>query len=411
MGAKCCMCGNSSTDVKKLSATNPENNEPIVICEECCTSLHDAFEDMNKKEKVGKAELAQADLTPSKIYEYLCQYVIGQDEAKRALSIAVYNHLKRINNSFGDVEVAKSNILMLGPTGSGNTLLVQTIAKMLNTPVAIADATSLTQAGYVGDDVETILQRLLAAADNDIAKAERGIIFIDEIDKIATSHAGPSLARDVSGQGVQQALLKIIEGTESRVQVEGGRKHPGKPVNTINTSNILFICGGAFVGLDKMIEKKSEKPAPFGFIESSVEESDTELKAKLNAQIHPSDLHQFGMIPEFVGRLPVITTLNELTIDDLKRVIKEPKNSVYRQYQALLNVDGVELEVTDEALDQIAEIAHEQKTGARGLRSIFEEILKPVMFELPDQTDVKKVIIEDIHEPAIYIKEEDHECV
>jgi ATP-dependent Clp protease ATP-binding subunit ClpX len=371
------------------------------ICNECIDLCHDVMKEDVSVSSNDVSSLIKEKLTPQKIVSYLNDYVIGQDAAKKAISVAVYNHYKRINNPVKDVEVAKSNILVIGPTGSGKTLIGQTIAKLLDVPFVIADATSLTEAGYVGDDVETILQRLINAADGDVKKAERGIIFIDEIDKIAKRDAGTSITRDVSGEGVQQALLKIIEGTQARIPQQGGRKHPNSPVDYIDTTNILFICGGAFGGLKKILEKKQKKSVSIGFVQNGKKEVNTVMK-NLNKRIHPEDLSEFGLIPEFIGRLPVISILEELTKSDLKKIMTEPKNSIYRQYQALLNMEDVELVFTDKAVDQIVDIAIDQKTGARGLRSIIEEVLTPVMYDLPELENVLRVVVDDIYQLAQY---------
>ena len=337
-------------------------------------------------------------VTPKKIVDYLDQYVVGQSEAKKTISVAVYNHYKRLYSvkKVNDIEISKSNILMLGPTGTGKTLLAQTIAKFLDVPFAIADATTLTEAGYVGDDVETILQRLVTAANGDVDRAEKGIIFIDEIDKLAKRNAGTSITRDVSGEGVQQALLKILEGTQARIPQQGTRKHPESKVDVINTKNILFICGGSFVGIDKVIENR-KKVTGIGFVRevkcsNPVKES---LMEYLNMKIMPEDFGEFGMIPEFIGRLPVVTVLNELNEDDLFRIIKDPKNSIYKQYQRLFEIDQKQLEISEVAMRQIVSIAVEQKTGARGLRAIMEELLRQVMFDLPDLTE-EKIVIDDL---------------
>ena len=387
----CSFCNKSKTEVKYL-VSSPDSQ--IFICNEC---VSDAAELMNETPEVVEKIVKNTKFSPKDIFEHLNEYIVAQTDAKKTLAVAVYNHYKRIDNPvLNGVELSKSNILLMGPTGSGKTLLGQTVAKMLDVPFIIADATTLTQAGYVGDDVETILQRLINAADGDIEKAQKGIIFIDEIDKIAKRDAGTSVTRDVSGEGVQQSLLKIIEGTLSRIPQQGTRKHPNASVDVIDTKNILFICGGAFVGLDKIVEKRISPASSIGFTTDNVSKND--LEQKLFQKIIPEDLVQFGFIPEFVGRVPVICSLKELGFDDLKKIMFEPKNSVLKQFEEIFKSEGATLIIEDNALNQIVELAIKNKTGARGLRSVLEELLKDVMFDLPG-SDIKEVLLQDIYLP------------
>jgi ATP-dependent Clp protease ATP-binding subunit ClpX len=367
----------------------------VYICDECIDLCREIIEE--EQSTVAKPRLQAGKIpSPKKIYEQLSHYVIGQERAKKSLAVAVYNHYKRIGvgMQIDEVELGKSNILMIGPTGSGKTLLAQTLAKVLDVPFCIADATALTEAGYVGEDVENILLRLIQTADFDIARAERGIVYIDEIDKIARKSDNPSITRDVSGEGVQQALLKIIEGTVANVPPQGGRKHPHQDFIQINTANILFICGGAFEGLEKIVEQRLGSNKTMGF-RSSVVTSITEEKEKASvlAQLIPDDLLKYGLIPEFVGRLPVSVSLDSLDKQALIRILTEPKNAIIKQYQKLLQLDRVELNFTNDALEEAAERALRQKTGARGLRSIIEDVLLDVMYEIPSRADVKKVVI------------------